>query len=63
MLRDSIKLAGVELHHVLVLNVVGLINELSEGRIASRRIGVVRRRDAEDLDLLVAHTRTYELGS
>ncbi len=63
MLGDSIKLAGVKLHHILVFDVVGLIHKLSERRIASWRIGIVRRRDAEDLNLLVAHTRTYEFRS
>lgn len=62
MLRDRIELARVKLHHVLVLDVVGLVDELLEGRIASRGIGVKRRGDAKDLDFLVAHVRVLEFG-
>lgn len=62
MLRDRIEVAWVQLHHVLVFDVIGLVDELLEGGIASRGIRIKRRRDAEDLDLLVAHVRTLELG-
>jgi len=40
MLRDRIELARVQLHHVLVLDVVRLVDELLEGSITSRGVGV-----------------------
>lgn len=57
-----IELARVQLHHVLVFDVIGLIDEPLESGIASRGIGIKRRCDTEDLDLLVAHVRAVELG-
>lgn len=61
MLRDCIKISWVQLHHVLVLDVVRLVDELPEGGIASSSIGVNRRRNAKKLNLLVSHLCLLEL--
>ena len=63
MLGDRIELARVQLHHVLILDVVRLVDELLEGGIASRDVVVKRRGDAEDLELLVAHVGANEGGA
>lgn len=61
MLRDRIELARVQLHDILILNVIGLVYKLLQGGIAARGVGLKRRGDAEDLYFLVADVRVLEL--
>ena len=61
VLWNRIKLPRIELHHVLVLYVVSLVDELLERWITGKTDGIQFRRDAEKLHFLVADIGFLEL--